>query len=151
MSTKLQTLFKRLLGLALVGVLLGLLACTGLPPSARSVAAQKCVAQGGTWDSGHVRIPEGYCAKGTPAQCQAAGGRWERVCMMGTLACVKPYPDAHKACADGRECAGRRCLMAPGALPQTVPQVGRCIANDNPCYFGINLENGRPVPTAVAD
>lgn len=128
----------------------GLVACA-IPHQPTSPAAQACAAKGGTWDAENVRITQGYCAKGTPAQCQAAGGRWQRVCMMGTLACVKPYADAGKACSDGSQCAGRRCLMAPGASPLVVPQTGRCIANDNPCHFGTNVVNGRAVATPVAD
>ncbi len=141
------------LALAMAGA--ALVACSS--PMEASVAGadraavQKCLAEGSTWDKDNVRITEGYCAKGTPAQCVAVGGQWQRVCMMGTLACVKPYADAGKVCSDGSQCAGRRCLMAPGASHHTVPQSGHCIANDNPCYFGINLQNGQPVPTAVAD
>ncbi|MBM3387251.1 MAG: hypothetical protein FJY36_06250 [Betaproteobacteria bacterium] len=112
--------------------------------------AQRCEAEGSTWDASSERLG-GYCAKGSAAQCQALGGRWQRVCMLGTLACVKPYADAGKACQSGHECQGRRCLMNTGASRQWGAQTGHCIANDNPCHFGINLENGLPVPTAVAD
>ena len=143
--------------------LAGLWGCTGqgggAQPSATSPAAtapqteeQRCVAGGGTWDTTNQRIPP-YCAKGTPEQCRAQGGNWQRVCMMGSLACVKPYADAGKACTDGSECAGKRCLAPQGAnvLPGQGPMQGQCIANDNPCYFGINIEKGYTVPTAVAD
>ncbi len=97
------------------------------------------------------QVDERLLRQGTPAQCQASGGSWKRVCMMGTLACLQPYGDANKTCRSGVDCQGRRCLQAAEALHTTQPQTGRCIANNNPCYFGINLENGQPVPTAVAD
>jgi len=111
----------------------------------------RCASGGGTWDKSNFKLTNGYCAKGTPAQCQASGGSWQRVCMMGTLACVQPYADAHKTCRSGADCQGKRCLQAAEARYTTQPQTGRCIANNNPCYFGINLENGQAVPTAVAD
>ena len=123
------------------------------PPLAQLPTTEeaRCAAGGGTWDKSNFKLTDGYCAKGTPEQCQASGGNWQRVCMMGTLACVQPYADANKTCRSGADCQGRRCLQAAEALHTTQPQTGRCIANNNPCYFGINLENGRPVPTAVAD
>lgn len=122
------------------------------PDTALGTEAHRCEASGGTWDTDNVRIPP-YCAKGSATQCEASGGRWERVCMMGVLACVKPYADAGKACTDGKQCAGQRCLAPQGVpvFPGQGPMQGQCIANNNPCYFGINLENGYTVPTAVAD
>lgn len=138
-------------------VALALWGCAGQGGSASGVGtptteAQRCVAGGGTWDTGNARIPA-YCAKGTAAQCTAQGGNWQRVCLMGSLACVVPYADAGKACTDGSECAGKRCLAPQGAgtFPGQGPMQGQCIANNNPCYFGINIEKGFTVPTAVAD
>ena len=111
----------------------------------------RCAAGGGTWDADNAILTKGYCAKGSPGQCLAQGGTWQRVCMMGTLACVKGYPDAQKTCRSGSDCQGQRCLQLPEARASRQPQIGRCIANNNPCYSGINLENGLPVPTAQAD
>lgn len=137
-----------------------LVACTttktvALSPALPTTEEARCAAGGGTWDARNVVLPQGHCAKGTPAQCQASGGNWQRVCMMGTLACVQPYVDADKACRSGSDCQGRRCLQtaeARGQNPSNAqPQTGRCLPNNNPCFFGINLEDGRPVPTAVAD
>ena len=123
-----------------------------LPAPAQAMTEQaRCTASGSTWVTDHPLITQGYCAKGTAAQCQAAGGQWQRVCMMGTLACVQPYADAHKSCRTGADCQGQRCLQLPEARYRNEPQTGRCIANNNPCYFGIDLINGQPVPTAVAD
>ena len=140
------------LALAWAGAVLMACAAPQSPPPAPTALTpeQRCVAEGNTWDVGNARMG-GHCAKGGPVQCEATGGRWQRVCMLGTLACVKPYADAGKACQSGRDCQGRRCLMKAGASPQVVPQTGQCIANDNLCHFGINLENGHAVPTAVAD
>jgi|GEM_PF-2390373 len=138
-------------------VALALWGCAGQGDSASGLGtpvteAQRCVDGGGTWDTGNTRVPP-YCAKGTAAQCTASGGHWQRVCMMGTLACVTPYADAGKACTDGSECAGKRCLAPSGtaSLPGQGPMQGQCITNNNPCYFGINIEKGFTVPTAVAD
>ncbi len=143
---------KALWAVAATAALVVLQACAG-PASAALTPAQRCEADGGTWDTGSERLG-GHCARGTAAQCTAAGGRWQRVCMLGTLACVKPYADAGKACQSGHECLGRRCLMdsgTPRSMALQGPLVGQCIADDNPCHFGINLQNGQPVPTAVAD
>ncbi len=152
-------------GVGVLALLLGLAACARqAPPAAPPVAQppaqasapatdeQRCVAEGGTWDSGSQRVPP-YCAKGTAAQCTASGGSWQRVCMLGFLACVQPYADAGKACTDGSQCAGRRCLAPQGVsfVPGQGPMQGQCIANNNPCYFGVNIEKGFTVPTAVAD
>jgi hypothetical protein len=133
-----------------------LVACTTtkpveIPPALPTTEEARCAAGGGTWDKSNFKLTNGYCAKGTPAQCQASGGNWQRVCMMGTLACVQPYVDAHKTCRSGADCQGRRCLQAAEARGNSQSQTGRCLPNNNPCYFGINLENGQPVPTAVAD
>jgi hypothetical protein len=148
--------------LALLALLWGLASCARQAPSmaeppvaqvgAPATEAQRCVDGGGTWDTGNTRIPP-YCAKGTAAQCTAQGGTWQRVCMMGTLACVVPYSDAGKPCTDGSACAGKRCLAPQGtaSFPGQGPKQGQCIANNNPCYFGINIEKGFTVPTAVAD
>jgi hypothetical protein len=122
-----------------------------IPPSVTTPEEARCAAGGGTWDKRNFKLTDGYCAKGTPAQCQASGGSWQRVCMMGTLACVQPYVDANKTCRSGADCQGKRCLQAAEARGNSQSQTGRCLPNNNPCYFGINLENGQPVPTAVAD
>jgi hypothetical protein len=123
-------------------------------PAAEPLAAAeqvRCASSGGTWDASNAILTKGYCAKGSPGQCLAHGGTWQRVCMLGTLACVKGYPDAQKTCRSGSDCQGQRCLQVPEARGNTQAQSGRCIANNNPCYSGINLENGLPVPTAQAD
>lgn len=110
-----------------------------------AVALVGCAGQGGS--------ASGVGTPTTAAQCTAQGGHWQRVCLMGSLACVVPYADAGKACTDGSECAGKRCLAPQGAgiFPGQGPMQGQCIANNNPCYFGINIEKGFTVPTAVAD
>ena len=121
------------------------------PAALQTSEEARCALGGGTWDKSNFKLTNGYCAKGTPEQCQASGGNWQRVCMMGTLACVQPYADANKTCRSGADCQGRRCLQAAEARGNSQSQTGRCLPNNNPCYFGINLENGQPVPTAVAD
>ena len=45
-------------------------------------------------------------AKIDQEQCQAEGGSVRGVGMFGTPACVKPFPDAGKACSDKSECQG---------------------------------------------
>lgn len=123
------------------------------PPLAQLPTTEevRCAVRGGTWDKSNFKFTNGYCAKETPAQCQASGGNWQRLCMMGTLACVQPFADANQTCRSGSDCLGQCCLKAAEARGNTQSQTGRCLPNNNPCYFGINLENGRPVPTAVAD
>lgn len=141
--------------IALTGSLTACLAPQGavLPATEQLPAPEqvRCAASGGTWDASNAKLTKGYCAKGSPGQCLAVGGTWQRVCMMGTLACVQGYPDAQKTCRSGSDCQGQRCLQVPEARANKQPQSGRCIVNNNPCYGGINLENGLPVPTAQAD
>lgn len=142
---------ERALGtLALVCALAACMTTTAQTVPLPMTEADHCDARGGTWDVGRFK-GAGYCAKGTPSQCQAIGGNWQRVCMMGTLFCVQAFADAGKACQSGVDCQGKRCLQRAEARGQEQAQSGRCIANNNPCYFGINLEKGLPVPTAVAD
>ena len=155
------TLLKRWRVLALMGLsfVLVLAACVSsadrgvtAPVAPKGEGAQSlCLEAGSTWITDNPVLPQGYCAKGTPAQCVANGGSWQRVCMMGKMACVQPYPDANKNCSTSSDCLGQRCLQSPEARGSTEQQTGRCITNNNPCYFGTNLVNGRPVPTAVMD
>ena len=121
------------------------------PSAVPTTEEARCAAGGGTWDKSNFKLTNGYCAKGTPAQCQASGGNWQRVSMMGTLACVQPYANAHKICRSDADCQCRCCLQAVEARGNSQSQTGRCLLNNIPCYFGINLENGQPAPTAVAD
>jgi hypothetical protein len=141
--------------LALVGSLMACMTTKDdvTPPFAPSTMTEeaRCAAGGDTWDATNLFLTNGYCAKGSPAQCKATDGNWQRVCMLGKLACVQAYPDADKTCRSGSDCQGKRCLQKTKSGGSSQPQTGRCIANNNPCYFGINLENGQPVPTAVAD
>lgn len=112
---------------------------------------QACEQRGGTWDTGSRAIPGGMCVAGTSAACVRQGGQWQRVCLLGTLACVLPYPDANKACTDASQCSGGRCHKR-GEVRNTAGQlVGACIPNNNPCQGAIWIENGEAVPTPIAD
>jgi hypothetical protein len=52
--------------------------------------------------------------------CIAAGGQVAVMGLSGTEGCVRPMPDAGKACTDGRQCQASSCILdakAPGFKP----------------------------------
>lgn len=112
---------------------------------------ETCQQRGGTWDTGSRAVPGGLCVAGTAAACTKQGGQWQRICLLGTLACVLPYPDANKACTDASQCTGGRCHQRGEVRNTTGQLVGACIPNNNPCQGAIWIENGQTVPTPIAD
>ena len=83
--------------------------------------------------------------------CIARGGTMRRVCLMGTLACVEPYPDAGKPCRDKSDCRGQ-CRYTAGPLPPVGAQVvGTCQASSDPCGCFATVMNGKLQPMLCVD
>ena len=74
--------------------------------------------------------------------CEAKGGSYRRVCLMGVWSCVMPYKDAGKACTDGDQCEGRQCRLEGSAKPGD-SVTGACVRSSDPCgCFGL-VEDGK--------
>ena len=102
----------------------------------------------------HIRINfEGEFA--TPEErkmCEAAGGEVMRVGMLGWENCVQSFADAAKACRDGAECLGGRCMIVGEFADYgAATDQGQCAANDSPfgCYQ--TVENGKASPALCVD
>ena len=65
-------------------------------------------------------------------QCRADGGFIRSVGLFGTPACVKPFPDAGKACSDKSECQGT-CKAPENALVGT-RLTGTCQTDTHDIY-----------------
>lgn len=66
------------------------------------------------------------------ASCPGKGGHIERVGKLQALRCIVRYADAGKACTDGSQCLGKRCVgdfEDTAALP---PATGTCAATNDP-------------------
>lgn len=70
------------------------------------------------------------------AICADQGGHLERVGKLQALRCIITYADAGKACTDGAQCLGKRCMGdfedATAAAPATATATGTCTATNNP-------------------
>lgn len=74
--------------------------------------------------------------------CEAKGGTYRRVCLMGEWSCVMPYKDAGKACTDGDQCEGKQCRFSGDAKPGD-SVTGACVRTSDPCgCFGL-VEGGK--------
>ncbi|WP_304187611.1 hypothetical protein [Phenylobacterium aquaticum] len=111
------------LGLALMTALM-LAACAPTPAPA---------------DPQPVPVAQGPDAKA----CAAKGGTIRPVCMRGLPACVIPYRDAGKACADRSDCQGRCLYQGDRPADRDAPVTGQCQATSNPCGCFAEVEHGR--------
>lgn len=69
--------------------------------------------------------------------CEAKGGTYRPVCLMGELTCVMPHKDAGKACTDGDQCEGKQCRYSGDAKPGD-SVTGACVRSSDPCgCFGL--------------
>lgn len=70
------------------------------------------------------------------AYCAGTNGHLEHVGKAQALRCIVTYADAGKACTDGSQCLGKRCVgdFEDKAAPN--PATGTCTATNNP--FGCN-------------
>ena len=77
-------------------------------------------------------------------RCVAEGGTVEHRGMFGSAMCVKPYPDAGKACTDSSQCLGA-CLAEyeSGILSVASGAMGQCQA-DNAAFGCLGeVQHGR--------
>ena len=66
------------------------------------------------------------------AECAAKGGHFERIGKAQIRTCIAPYSDAGKACTDGRQCLGKRCMGDFEDATAATPATGTCVATNNP-------------------
>lgn len=95
--------------------------------------------------------------------CFQQGGNWQRVCVAQEYTCVKPFPDAGKACKDSSECKGEclvelvtRCEGVGNCTDPVVPEPGAevtgiCQRDDDPCGSFIFVRKGRALPIEHRD
>jgi hypothetical protein len=74
--------------------------------------------------------------------CAAKGGHFERIGKAQVRTCIAPYSDAGKACTDGAQCLGKRCMgdFEDTAAPN--PATGTCAATNNPFGCQTLIEAG---------
>lgn len=95
--------------------------------------------------------------------CTEQGGDWRQVCPARVYQCVKPYPDAGKACNDSSECEGE-CLFELVTLcdeggeckEPEVPEpgsrvTGTCQRDDDPCGSFVLVQDGLAQPIIHRD
>lgn len=87
---------------------------------------------------GAVLSPE-YAAN----YCDAKRGRLvrEQVGKVQTLRCLISYADAGKACTDGAQCSGSRCLVESSEQPSTAT-TGTCAPDNSTFGCQIRVEAG---------
>lgn len=66
------------------------------------------------------------------ASCKAKGGHLERVGKLQALRCITTYADAGKACTDGSQCLGQRCMGEAKDEGVATPVAGHCVATNDP-------------------
>lgn len=79
--------------------------------------------------------------------CLADGGHVTIMWLLGGEGCVRPMPDAGKACTDGSQCQGRSCVLderRPGFKPPRPDArvTGICAATDFPFGCAWRVHNG---------
>jgi hypothetical protein len=95
-----------------------------LPPHAGGAGAK---------DGESVAVNDTPPSRGSPsgkaegqAACEARGGNWRQVGMMGLWTCVTAMPDAGKVCSDRSDCTGQCIYEGAGRPPAGVQPQGRC-------------------------
>ena len=87
---------------------------------------------------------------GEKADCAKQGGEMKRVGLMGNYACVIPYKDANKVCANDSDCEGACWISGHAAGPDAKAR-GFCQPTNMPfgCYG--TLDKGVVSPTLCVD
>jgi hypothetical protein len=75
----------------------------------------------------------GFDTGADQATCEAHGGKRVRVCGDGYVACVTPYPDGGKPCADSSECLGTCYVPAAQSVFPSGKNKGICQKTTAPC------------------
>ena len=76
------------------------------------------------------------------AACPGRGGRLDRVGKLQALRCIETYADAGKACTDGAQCLGKRCVGDFEDASATTPATGTCVATNNPFGCQTIIQSG---------
>jgi hypothetical protein len=81
------------------------------------------------------------------AECAAKGGHFERTGKAQIRTCIAPYSDAGKACTDGAQCLGKRCMGDFEDAHAANPATGTCVATNNPfgCQTIIDADVARTI------
>lgn len=82
--------------------------------------------------------------------CAARGGKMQRICMLGELACVLRFRDGGKRCTDGSECFGKVCLWQGEGEPPARGS-GGCVRTSDPCGCRATITGGAISPPMCAD
>lgn len=86
------------------------------------------------------------------AQCEAVGGRIERVGRLGREQCIQTYPDAGKTCSDSEDCLGEcRIRGDVSDIEPGTPVDGVCQAEDTPFGCHTWVIRGVAGPTICVD
>ncbi len=83
----------------------------------------------------------------TEVECQAAGGKWGPVGLMGVEACTLDAPDAGKVCSDSSECVGECWSTAEIGSKAT----GYCQPTNMPFGCHASVKDGVVQPALCAD
>lgn len=82
--------------------------------------------------------------------CEAEGGTYAQICLMGDWACVRRLPDAGKPCTDKAQCSGQ-CRFEGGTPPKDATAVGACQRTTNPCGCHASVIEGKVQPALCVD
>lgn len=83
--------------------------------------------------------------------CKTVGGDWRPICRMQTLACVITYKDAGKACTDGSQCEGQKCVADVTTATPGATAAGKCVTNSDPCGCTTLITEGKTAGTLCVD
>lgn len=85
------------------------------------------------------------------ASCKTAGGDWRPICRMQNPACVMTYKDAGKACTDGSQCEGQKCVADVTTATPGAAATGKCVTNSDPCGCTTLITDGKTAGTLCVD
>ena len=81
--------------------------------------------------------------------CASKGGHFARVGKLQALRCIVTYADAGKACSDGAQCLGQRCMGETKDEAATAPVAGHCVATNDPFGCQTIIQAGKAVTLCV--
>ena len=83
------------------------------------------------------------------AACPGKAGHLARVGKAQALRCIVTYADAGKACTDGAQCLGQRCVGAEADEASPAPVAGRCVAANDPFGCQTLVRDGKAATICV--
>jgi len=81
--------------------------------------------------------------------CKAKGGHLKRVGKLQALRCIVTYSDAGKACTDGAQCLGQRCVGDFEDTAAPTPATGTCTATNDPFGCQTIIRDGKAATICV--